>query len=103
LIISGILRHYTLSDRLEKVPPRGEDRFVKAPGKDAEPIPAAIADYFPKLSKDFVNVVKRAEDIAKDQIRESRLLTFGIPILMAALAQFFPCGRPLSTSRGIKN
>ena len=71
----------------EKVSPYGKESFVNIPGGNS--IPAVIDNSFPKLSKDFIDVEKRAELIAKAEIDKSKFLQFGIPFLTALVIAAF--------------
>jgi deoxycytidine triphosphate deaminase len=72
------------------VPAYGKEHFVEAPGKAEKPIPEAISKYFPKLSRDFVDVEKRAQSIAKAEVEKTKLFQIITPILAAAIIAAIP-------------
>lgn len=74
----------------EKVPPYGEEHFTKI-GSDKEGIsvPTVISNYFPKLARDFVDVEKRAQSIAKNEIDKTKFWQIGVPIITAVIIAIF--------------
>lgn len=78
----------------ERVPPYGKEHFTKIKSSNKEfQIPVVISNYFPKLARDFVDVEKRAQAVAKKEIDRTKLLQIGIPIIVAlifAIASLFP-------------
>jgi deoxycytidine triphosphate deaminase len=68
------------------VPPFGSEHFTTVNnGASQIQIPTVVANYFPKLAKDFVDVTKRAQTIAKKEIDDAKLWQIGIPLLIALL------------------
>ena len=53
-------------------------------------VPAVISNYFPKLSRDFVNVEERAESIAKRQVNKTTFWQIVVPIIGAAMIAAIP-------------
>ena len=69
-------------------PPHAPERMVPVPylvddGRRRE-IPAAINDFYPNLSKDFLNIDSRARSAARQVL--ARTYTFWIPVLVAVFA-----------------
>ncbi|GFO61926.1 hypothetical protein GMST_42510 [Geomonas silvestris] len=70
-----------------RVAPFGNEHFTTVNNGSVQiQIPTVVANYFPKLAKDFVDVSKRAQAIAKAEINDTKLWQIGVPALAAALA-----------------
>lgn len=68
------------------VPAYGEEHFKGINTKQGPfQIPAVISNFFPKLAKDFVDVEKRAQTIARKEINKTKIWQIGIPVIVAGL------------------
>jgi hypothetical protein len=67
-----------------EVPPFGSEYFKEMETtKGKLSIPAVIANYFPRLARDFVDVEKRAQSVAKNEINKTKIWQIGVPLLVA--------------------
>lgn len=75
-----------LFDIGEDAAPYGKETFrdIQTNGKTYS-VPGAIANFFPNLAKDFVDVESRSKKIAKKQIWKTSWLHFGVPFISALL------------------
>jgi len=70
----------------ERVPPYGKEHFTKIKGgREKFHIPVVISNYFPKLARDFVDVEKRAQSVAKKEIDRTKFWQIGVPIITALI------------------
>lgn len=70
----------------EMVLPFGEEHFkIITTDKGDISVPAVIANYFPKLSRDFADVEKRAKAVAKSEIDRVKLWSFVVPIAITLI------------------
>jgi len=66
----------------ERVQPWGEENFTLVQNSK---VPRVISNYFPKLARDFVDVEKRAQSIAKAEIDRTKFWQIGVPIISAVI------------------
>jgi deoxycytidine triphosphate deaminase len=70
----------------ESVLPYGKEHFTTIKnGKQDLHIPVVISNYFPKLARDFVDVEKRAQSIAKEEIDRTKFWQIGVPVIAAVI------------------
>jgi dCTP deaminase len=70
----------------ESVSPYGNEHFSSInSGIGMEQIPVVISNYFPKLARDFVDVEKRAQSVAKEEFNKTKIWQIGVPVLVAAI------------------
>jgi deoxycytidine triphosphate deaminase len=70
----------------ERVQPYGKEYFttMKSSKEDLH-VPSVISNYFPKLARDFVDVEKRAQSVAKEEIDKTKFWQIGVPIITALI------------------
>lgn len=69
-----------------KVQPYGEEYFPSIETDEGKnKIPGVIKYSFPRLAKDFVDVNKRAQAVAKSEINKAKLWTIGIPVITSVV------------------
>jgi dCTP deaminase len=75
----------------EEVEPYGKEIVEKLSTKHGVVnVSSAVSHSLPELSKDFVNVEKRARDIAEKTIENKKVLQIYVPIVSAALIAAIP-------------
>jgi deoxycytidine triphosphate deaminase len=77
----------TLFKLNNKVPAFGDEYFVEKKGVK---YPVVISNYFPKLSRDFVDVENRAKKVAKNEIDRTKFYQIGVPIISAIIIAGIP-------------
>lgn len=70
----------------QSVRPYGKEHFrtIKSSKEDLH-IPVVVSNYFPKLARDFVDVEKRAQSIAKGEIDKAKIWQIGVPVISAVI------------------
>jgi deoxycytidine triphosphate deaminase len=77
---------FRLANEVQPFGPERFDPFITA--TRTLPIPHVIAQFFPKLAKDFVDVQKRAEAVADKKIKEIKLWQWLVPIITGVVLAF---------------
>lgn len=75
----------------EKVPTFGKEKYTEIHcGNSVLKVPIVISNYFPKLARDFVDVEKRAQSIAKAEIDKTKLLQVALPVVASLIIASVP-------------